>query len=223
MHSVLNVPDMATMCEIMGSVLAASRSNLAFFINGMVALSEGTPRPPSLTSACINELTASCGNLNHWRTPRLTNLSSRRSTPPLVLDSTSLWCNFGRRLTLKKNNLCWGFRGAAVKWLIPLDKISSGVESRSLADIVTPRYLYPWEMGIAGNTPPARDRNGFGSQTHFLALPSTAIRSVLDLSALSLRPQRANAFSNCRQRCWQPIELWQVMTTSSANARWLRS
>ena len=42
-HSFANVPELATMCQIIGSALAARRSRLAFFMNGMVARSEGTP------------------------------------------------------------------------------------------------------------------------------------------------------------------------------------
>ena len=71
----------------------------------------------------------------------------------------------------------------------------SGLVHRQEVD--ASRCLYPQEIGTAEKTPPAREMNGLGHDPLLCrVLLFTAIHSVSDLSAFSVRPRRLNALSN---------------------------
>ena len=71
---------------------------------------------------------------------------------------------------------------------------------------------------MEGKIPPAIPK-GTGSQTHCLALPLMAMRSVLDLLMFNMRPQREMALSKWGPRSCRPAWDSAMSKTSSANAR----
>ena len=80
------------------------------------------------------------GNLNHVRTAARTDLSNHFKYFLLLVVNTNWWYKDGRKLLLRINNCCWGFRGARLMLHSPLFSLPAMSALILIGEKGTPRY-----------------------------------------------------------------------------------